>query len=79
MQTVGQMIWYWGSSLFLAFLLFFPVSKWLWVSRVRALERQLQRTSTDEERMKQKRTANIIAAVIVVTFSFLFNRIMFFS
>ena len=71
---MGTLLWYWGSTVLLAVLLFFPVSKLIWVVRVRRLERRLGRQSTEEEREAQRRTARILGALIAVTFAFLYNR-----
>ena len=57
----------------LAALLFFPVSKLIWVMSVRRLERKLERPLADEERHGQLNRARIIAALISVAFSWLFN------
>ena len=46
MDETSLQLWYWGSSLALAFLLFFPVEKMLWVMRVRSAERRLKRVTT---------------------------------
>lgn len=73
-NPTGMLIWYWGSTLVLAVLLYFPVRKLIWVASVRRLERQLGRPSTEEEREAKLRTARILAAVIAITFAFLYNR-----
>ena len=76
-EAWGPLLWYWVSSLILAVLLYFPASRVVWVMRVRRMERRLKRTTTDEERMRERRESNLIAGVIVITFSFLFNRTIF--
>ena len=57
----------------LAVLIFFPASKLIWVLSVRRLERKLEKTLNDEERMAQLKRARIIAAVVSLAFSWLFN------
>jgi hypothetical protein len=57
----------------LAVLIFFPASKLVWVLSVRRLERKLEKTLNEEERMAQLKRARIIAAVISLAFSWLFN------
>ena len=73
MDETSLQLWYWGSSLALAFLLFFPGEKMLWVMRVRSAERRLKRMTTMEERNEERRKARSIAGIIVISFSFLFN------
>ena len=73
MDVTSVQLWYWGSSLVLAILLFFPVEKMLWVMRVRSAARRLKRVTTPEERNEERRKARSIAGIIVISFSFLFN------
>ena len=73
MDETSLQLWYWGSSLALAFLLFFPVEKMLWVMRVRSAELRMKRMTTMEERNEERRKARSIAGIIVISFSFLFN------
>ena len=73
MDETSLQLWYWGSSLALAFLLFFPVEKMLWVMRVRSAERRMKRVTTPDERGEKRRKARSIAGIIVISFSFLFN------
>jgi hypothetical protein len=68
------LLWYWGTTVLLAVLLFFPLTRLIWVVRVRRLERRLARKASEEERQGQLRSARIWAALIAVTFAFLYNR-----
>ncbi|MBC8258007.1 MAG: hypothetical protein H8E38_03235 [SAR324 cluster bacterium] len=77
MDETSIQLWYWGSSLVLAVLLFFPVEKMLWVKRVRSTERRLKRETSLEERDEERRKARSIAGIIVISFSFLFNYTFF--
>ncbi len=61
------------SILLLAVLLFFPVSKLIWIFSVRRLQRRLQRELGPLEVAGQQRRARIIAAATVLVFSYLFN------
>ena len=57
----------------LALLLFFPVSKFIWVMSVRRLERKLGKELTEQERQGQRNRARVIAAFVSLVFSLLFN------
>ena len=71
------MLWYWVSTLLLAGLLYYPVSKLIWIVRVRGLERRLGRASDDDERSRERRRARLIGGVLSITFAFLFNGTLF--
>lgn len=57
----------------LAALLFIPVSKLIWVMSVRRLERKWSRPLTDAERGGQQQRARVIAMLLTLPFSWLFN------
>ena len=57
----------------LAGLLFWPVSKLVWVMSVRRLERRLGQPLSDQERQGQLNRARFLAIVLCVAFSALFN------
>lgn len=61
------------SVLVLALLLFFPVSKLVWVLSVRRVQRKTQRELSEEELQGQLRRARVIAAFLALLFSLLFN------
>lgn len=65
--------YYWLSVLVLAVLLFWPVSKLVWVLSVRRLERKLGQALSPEERHGQRNRAWLLAAVLCLVFSLLFN------
>lgn len=71
---MGQHIYFWGTTLLLAVLLYFPVVKLIWVRRVRRLERRLGRTGNEEERQAERRRARMIGGIVAITFAFIFNR-----
>ncbi|MCH8843188.1 MAG: hypothetical protein IID61_09445 [SAR324 cluster bacterium] len=73
-SPLGQILWFWGTSLFLAVLLFFPTSKLIGGIAVRRLEKRLGRASDDSERHRVLRRARLIGGVVAITFAFLFNR-----
>jgi hypothetical protein len=64
---------YWLSVLLLASLLFWPASKLVWVLSVRRLERKSGRTLAAEERAGQLVRARLLAAILGLAFSLLFN------
>ncbi|WP_455206675.1 hypothetical protein [Kaarinaea lacus] len=61
------------SVLVLALLLFFPISKLIWVMSVRRLQRKLNTTLEENEIQGQLNRARFIAVFLAVLFSFLFN------
>ena len=65
--------YYWLSVLVLAGLLFWPASKLVWTLSVRRLERKLGRPPSDEERKGQRHRAWVMAILVCLVFSALFN------
>ncbi len=61
------------STLILAALLFFPVSKMIWALSCRRLHRRLQRELTESELSGQLRRARVVASILVLIFAYLFN------
>ena len=57
----------------LAALLFFPLSRLVWVLSIRRLERKAGRKLDQAELDGQRRRARIIAVLLAVPFSYLFN------
>ena len=67
------MLYFLFSVALLALLLFFPVSKLVWVLSVRRLQRKIQRVLSQEEINGQLARARFIAVWIVLLFSLVFN------
>ncbi len=67
------MVYFTVSVLILTALLFFPMSKLVWVLSVRRLERRLKRKLSEEEIDGQLRRARLIAVMLALLFSFLFS------
>ena len=65
--------WFIGTTGILAVLLYFPISKLVWVLSVRRLESKLARTTTEEERQGQQNRAHFIGIIVAVMFAALFN------
>lgn len=61
------------SFLILALFLYFPTSKLIWVFSVRRLENKFNSKLSQDQISGQHRRANIIAVVVVLIFSYLFN------
>ena len=61
------------SVLVLAALLFFPISKIIWVLSLRRLQRKLGRDLSPEEIAGQRRRARVIAVVVALPFAYLFT------
>ena len=59
--------------LLLAALLFWPMSKLIWVMSVRRLQRKLDRELDETEIAGQMNRARIISVFVSLTFSFLYN------
>lgn len=57
----------------LAALLFWPMSKLIWVLSVRRLQRKLARELDQNEIADQMSRARVISALVSVVFSFLYN------
>ncbi len=61
------------STVVLAALLYFPVSRMVWVLSVRRLERRRGEHLDEKERIGQRNRARFIAVLITLPFSALFN------
>jgi hypothetical protein len=65
--------WFLGSTAILSALLYFPISKLVWVLSVRRLENKLARSTTEAERQGQQNRARFIGIIVAVMFAALFN------
>lgn len=75
-------IWYSLTSILLGIILFFPIRKIILALNVNRHQNKLKRSITDEELEVLKKKVTVIAAVICMTFAFLYNKIImlkFFS
>jgi len=67
-------MWYFLLSvLVLAALLFFPISKLIWVMSVRRLQRKLNRELNETELAGQMTRARFVSIFVSLLFSYLFN------
>jgi cobalamin synthase len=67
------MLFFTFSVALLALLLFFPISKLVWILSVRRLQSKQQRELSQEEINGQWARARFISLLIVLLFSILFN------
>ena len=61
------------SVVILSVVLYFPVNKLIWVLSVRRLEKKSKKKLTEIERKLQLKRSRFISAILVLTFSYLFN------
>jgi len=66
-------VYFIGSVLVLAALLYLPVNKMVWVLSVRRLQRKENRQLSELEVQGQLNRARIISVILVLIFSYLFN------
>lgn len=59
--------------LLLAALLFYPVSKLIWVLSVRRVQKKIGRDLAPEELRLEKNRARVLAVLLVLVFSFIYN------
>jgi len=69
-------IWYWISSIGLAALLFRPAKKFILLQRLKRATAKLKRQLTEDEIQDLEKRTIPITALIVITFSFLFNSVI---
>ena len=69
-------IWYWVSSIGLGAILFRPAKKFILLQRVKRSTAKLKRQLTEDEVQDLEKRTTPVAALIVVTFSFIFNSVI---
>ena len=67
------MLYFLLSVFVLALLLFFPITKLIWVISVRRLQRKLKRELNESELAGQVTRARFISIFVSLLFSYLFN------
>jgi len=67
------MLYFLLSVFILALLLFFPITKLIWVISVRRLQRKLKRELNESELAGQVTRARFISIFVSLLFSYLFN------
>lgn len=72
-EGVNATVYFYGSVLLLAAMLFFPVSRLVWALSLRRLERRSGAAANHSESRGQMVRARFIAALLCLAFSFLFN------
>lgn len=78
-MTTGLSIWYLATSILMAAILFKPVKKFIFVQKVRKAEGKLKRELSEVEREELEKKSIPVTAVIVVTFAFIFNKILIYN
>jgi len=68
--------WYGVTSFIFAIVLFFPVRKLLLAININRIQAKNKRAVTEEEVAILKKKVNVIAAIVAVTFAFLYNKYM---
>ncbi len=71
-----MLAWYGISSVVFGIALFFPMRHLILAINVNRHQRKVQRAITGEEREALKRKVTVVAAVLAVTFAFLYNRFL---
>ncbi len=66
-------LYFYFSVALLALLLFFPVSRMIWVLSVRRSQRRVGRELTEEEIRGQRSRAYFISVLLLLPFSWFFN------
>jgi hypothetical protein len=69
----AQNVWFFGWSVLLATMLFFPVSKLVWTLSIRRQERKQKRKLDEAELKGQLQRARFITLFLVIIFALLFN------
>lgn len=69
-------IWYGATSVLLGIILFFPVRKVILAMNVNRHQSKTKQPITEEELEVLKKKATIIAAIICMTFAFLYNKVI---
>ena len=75
-MTSELLIWYMISSILMAVILFRPVKKLIFTQKVRKDMRKLKRELTEAEKKEIEKKIIPMTAFIVVTFAFIFNKIL---
>ena len=69
-----MIVWYGATSVLLGVILFFPIKKIMLAINVNRHQNKVKRTITDEELQTLTRKVTVFAAIICMTFAFLYNK-----
>ena len=72
-------LWYGITSFILGIVLFFPLRKIILAMSVNRLARKEKREVTEDEIARVKKRVTVIAAIIAITFAFVYNRVVMFK
>ncbi len=73
----AQYVWFFGWSILLAIMLYFPVSKLVWTLSIRRQERKQKRKLNETEISGQFQRARFITFFLVIVFALMFNANIF--
>ncbi|MGD2080127.1 MAG: hypothetical protein PVG55_04145 [Nitrospirota bacterium] len=74
-----MVIWYGATSFILGLILFFPTRKLISSIGINRFQRKENREATAEEAAAIRRRSTYIAAVVALTFAFVYNRVIMFK
>ena len=74
-----MVVWYGASSLLFGLILFLPTRKFILAVSVNKHQRKVKRDLTEDELLRLRKKINLIAAVLSMTFAFLYNRFILFK
>ena len=72
-----EYLWFFGWSVLLAAMLFFPVSKLVWTLSIRRQERKQKRKLDEAEVKGQMQRSRFITFFLVIVFALMFNANIF--
>ena len=72
-------LWYGFSSVLLGIALFFPIRKFILNLNINRLQSKMNREISVDELTLLKKKITVLAAVISVSFAFLYNKIVFLN
>ncbi len=71
-----MLIWYGISSIVFGVALFFPMRHLILAINVNRHQRKVQRAITGDERELLRKKVTVVAAILALTFAFLYNRFL---
>jgi hydrogenase-4 membrane subunit HyfE len=72
-------VWYGASSFLLGALLYLPLRKFMLAISINRHQRKTKKTITEEHLLNLKKKIYLIAAIVSMTFAFVYNRVIVFK